>query len=107
MTQERKTPGQGGDFPTSSQVPGALNPEPVREPWDPKREPHGGGMPWEQQDKDKDQSPRPGMGGDTGTAMGNQEGQGPDANQGPNQNRSQNPGQGPGHVPGQGQNQKR
>ena len=64
MTQERNQPEQGmnpgGTFPSSTQVPNAgnpnpdpPNPDPVREPWDPRREPQGAPMPWEQKDKQK------------------------------------------------------
>lgn len=57
MTQERIRQDQG--FPTSTQVPGALNPEPVREPWDPRREPHGAPMPWEEnKPKNEDEEPK-------------------------------------------------
>ena len=51
MTHERQ-PGQGGtvpggSYPSSTQVPSNTNPEPAREPWDPRREPLGAPMPWE------------------------------------------------------------
>jgi hypothetical protein len=59
MTQERNQPGQSPNpdetFPSSTQVPNAgnPNPDPVREPWDPRREPQGAPMPWEQTDKER------------------------------------------------------
>lgn len=60
MTQERNQPGHGGShpggsYPSSTQVPGTTHPEPLREPWDPRREPHGAPMPWE---NDKDTNPK-------------------------------------------------
>ena len=65
MTQERQ-PNQGGQipdgsYPSSTQVPSATNPEPIREPWDPRREPQGAPMPWEEKkpnDKDEQQQKR-------------------------------------------------
>jgi hypothetical protein len=49
MTHERQQPGQvpGDSYPSSTQVPSNTNPEPIREPWDPRREPQGAPMPWE------------------------------------------------------------
>ena len=54
MTHDRN---QQGEYPSSTQVPpGTTNPDPVREPWDPRREPQGSPMPWE--DNDKDMQPK-------------------------------------------------
>ena len=52
MTQDRNQPGQGGTYPggpypSSTSIPGSTYPEPMREPWDPRREPTGAPMPWE------------------------------------------------------------
>ena len=64
MTQKRNQTEQRG-FPGSTQVPGTTNPDPVREPWDPRREPLGAPMPWENDtdavptSRDNDQEQRP------------------------------------------------
>ena len=52
MTQDRNQPGQGGTYPgdayrSSTSIPGTTSPAPMREPWDPRREPTGAPMPWE------------------------------------------------------------